>query len=240
MEKEQEIKIKNDLNSLKIAGSFLLVFFTLSLGYAALRYHIMGPVPWKDFPFYVMNKAVALCSFMVLSSCFSLDPMRKMGINIPESCMRARREFGAMGGFLMFIHALISFLIFNKATYSKFFEQNGTLTLFAGISMFGGILLFALLFVYSLSFSVFLKNESAFISLLKGRIFLLSLMMFSLLHLFFMGFKGWLRVDAWHGGLPPISLIGFILLLLSVLLHIIPKKIFAVKAMKQSWVASSN
>ncbi|MGQ1786797.1 MULTISPECIES: hypothetical protein [unclassified Saccharicrinis] len=213
----------NGAISLKRAKSIVSVFFILSLGYAVLRYHIMGPVPWKDFPFFIMNKAVALCAFMVLSFCFSLTPLYKLGVKINGSWMSARRELGALGGIFMFIHGLMSFLILNKATYNKFFEDNGTLTLFAGLSMFGGILLFALLFVYSLSFSVFLKNESSFVSFFKRRIFFLSLMVFSLLHLFFMGFKGWLRVDAWHGGLPPISLIGFVFLLLSVLLHVLPK-----------------
>jgi hypothetical protein len=226
MEKEQDIKRENDFNSLKIAGKFLFVFFILSIGYAVLRYHIMGPVPWKDFPFYIMNKAIALCAFIVLSFCFSINPVQKLGITISENCLNARRPLGALGGFLMFIHALMSFLLFNKANYAKFFEQNGSLTLFAGISMFGGVLLFSFLFVYSLSFSVFLKNESLLSSFFKSRVFLFFLMVFSLLHLFFMGINGWIRVDHWHGGLPPISLIGFILLLCSSLLHIFPKNLF--------------
>ena len=30
------------------APSIILGVFLLSLGYAVLRYHILGPVPWKD------------------------------------------------------------------------------------------------------------------------------------------------------------------------------------------------
>ncbi len=221
---KKKINSKDTKNRLKIAGNIFLVFFIFSLGYAVLRYHIMGAVPWKDFPLFIMNKAVALCAFTLLSFNFSLKPIKKMGINIPESWITGRRELGAFAGMLMFIHGLMSFLIFNKANYSKFFEQNGTLTLLAGISMLGGILLFSLLFVYSLSFSVFLKNESPLISLLKGRVFLLVLMVLGGMHLFFMGYSGWLKPSTWHGGLPPISLVSFVFLLLSVLVHIIPKK----------------
>ena len=30
------------------------------------------------------------------------------------------------------------------------------------------------------------------------------------LHLFFLGFTGWAKVNDWHGYMPPISLIGFL------------------------------
>jgi len=29
-------------------------------------------------------------------------------------------------------------------------------------------------------------------------------------HLFFMGYQGWLKPSGWHGGLPPISLVAFV------------------------------
>lgn len=219
-----KISTRSDFNSLKLAGRILFVFFILSLGYAVLRYHIMGSVPWKDFPFFIMNKAVALCAFTVLTFNFSIKRLYKLGINIPESWMISRRELGALAGMFMFIHGLMSFLIFNKATYSKFFEQDGTITLNAGVSMFGGVLLFALLFLYSLSFSVFLKNDSAFVSYFRTRLFLLFLVVFSVLHLLFMGFSGWLNPASWHGGLPPISLVSFVFLLIGILLCVIPKK----------------
>jgi hypothetical protein len=214
----------NDSNSLKIAGRILFAFFSFSLGYAVLRYHVLGPVLWKDFPFFIMNKAVALCAFLLLSFTFSLKPLHQLKINIPESWMIARRELGTLGALLMFIHGLMSLLIFNEARYSKFFEQNGTLTFFAGLSMLGGIMLLVLLAAYYLHFRVLQNEKSTFSPWFKGRIFLLALLGFSALHLFFMGFKGWLSPSDWHGGLPPISLLGFVCLLISFVLHIIPKK----------------
>ena len=33
------------------AGNIIAITIILSMAYAVLRYHIMGPVPWKDFPF---------------------------------------------------------------------------------------------------------------------------------------------------------------------------------------------
>jgi len=40
-------------------------------------------------------------------------------------------------------------------------------------------------------------------------------MLFALLlgaaHVFFMGYEGWLAPSDWHGGLPPVSLVAFLL-----------------------------
>jgi DMSO/TMAO reductase YedYZ heme-binding membrane subunit len=224
MSKKGNVNTDPHSNSIKPTGSILSALFIFSLLYAIVRYHIAGPVPWKDFPIYVMNKAIALTAFMTLSTVFSLTPLQKLGITVPKSWMHARSELGTLGALLMFIHGLMSLLIFNEARYSKFFEQNGTLTFFAGLSMLGGIMLFVLLAAYYLHFRVLQNDKSTFSPLFKGRIFWLALMGFSTLHLFFMGFKGWLSPSDWHGGLPPISLLGFVCLLISFVLHIIPKK----------------
>ena len=42
------------------APSIIFGVFLLALGYAVLRYHILGPVPWKDFPLFILNKGVCL------------------------------------------------------------------------------------------------------------------------------------------------------------------------------------
>ena len=54
--------------------------FLLSLGYAVLRYHILGPVPWKDFPPYILNKGVCLAAFLLLTLNFSLGPYKSLGV----------------------------------------------------------------------------------------------------------------------------------------------------------------
>ena len=35
-------------------------------------------------------------------------------------------------------------------------------------------------------------------------------MIFIIIHLFFMGYSGWVTPEKWHGGMPPISLIAFV------------------------------
>ena len=49
---EQAIDNKNS------AGSIILITLLLAIGYSVLRYHIAGPVPWKDFPMFILNKGL--------------------------------------------------------------------------------------------------------------------------------------------------------------------------------------
>jgi hypothetical protein len=189
-----------------------IIFFTIILcvAYAILRYHILGPVDWDDFPFFILNKGISLAALILLVFNFSLGPLKNIGLPVPGSWLSARKILGMTGFLLALIHALMSFMLFSPAIYSKLFEADGSLTLFAGLSMLGGVLSFVVLWGYNLSFQTQLREEKAFIQFITSRKFLLLAMLLSAVHLFFMGFKGWLSPSGWHGGLPPISLVAFV------------------------------
>jgi hypothetical protein len=180
------------------------------LAYAVLRYHVVGPVPWKDFPFFILNKGISLSAFILLTFNFAFGPLNNLGVRVPEGWLNARKAMGMSGFLLVLIHALMSFMLFSPAIYGKFFETNGTLTLLAGLSMLGGVLAFVVLWGYNLSFQTHLREDQAFIRFITSRKFLLVAMILGGVHLVFMGYKGWLTPSGWHGGMPPISLVAFV------------------------------
>lgn len=192
------------------AGKIIAITSILSLGYAILRYHIVGDVPWKDFPFFILNKGISLAAFILLTLNFSLGPIKNLGAKVSEGWLNSRQIIGMTGFLFVFIHALMSFMIFKPEIFGKFFEENGSLTLFAGLSMLGGILAFIVLWAYNLAFKTTLREDQKFISFITSRKFLLIAMLFSLIHLYFMGINGWMNPSGWNGGLPPISMIAFI------------------------------
>ena len=180
-----------------------------SLGYAILRYHIAGTVPWKDFPFFIMNKGISLAAFILLTFNFSLGPLNNLGVKVPEGWLNSRKALGMTGFLLVLIHALMSVMLFKFSVYSKFFETDGTITLMAGLSMLAGVLSMVILWAINLSFQTYLSEDKAFIQFITSRRFLLTAMLLGAAHLFFMGYKGWLNPSGWNGGLPPISLVAF-------------------------------
>lgn len=215
---EQSLQIRNS------AGRIIFITCLLSFAYAILRYHIAGPVPWKDLPLYIFNKGIALSAFILLTFNFSFGPLNNLGVKVPEGFLSARKALGMTGFLLVFIHMLTSFLLFKPAIYGQFFQQDDTLTLAGGLSMLGGILSFVTLWGYNLSFQTFLRENERFIRFITSRNFLLSAMLFILLHLFFMGYKGWISPADWHGGLPPISLVGFVFFVIAYVINLLGRK----------------
>ena len=190
-------------------GTLITVSVIFGLAYAVLRYHIVGPVPWKDFPFFIFNKGISLSAFILITFNFAFGPLNNLGVKVPEGWLNARKALGMTGFLLALIHVLMSFMLFSPTIYAKFFESDGSLTLLAGLSMLGGVLAFVVLWAYNLSFQTHLREDNAFIGFITSRKFLLTAMLLGAVHLFFMGYEGWLNPSGWHGGLPPVSLVAF-------------------------------
>ncbi len=206
------------------AGSIITIVLIFGLAYAVLRYHIVGPVPWKDFPFFILNKGLSLSAFILLTCNFGFGPLNNLGVKVPEGWLNARKALGMTGFLLVLIHALISFVLFSHANYGKFFEADGTLTLLAGLSMLGGVLAFVVLWAYNLAFQTHLREDQAFIRFITSRKFLLTAMLLGAAHLFFMGYEGWLNPSGWHGGLPPISLVAFLFFVVGYAINVLGRE----------------
>ena len=200
------MKVEENKNA---AASLITGILLLAISYAVLRYHVAGPVPWKDFPFFILNKGFSLAAFVLIACNFGFGPLRNLGVPVPDSWLAARKAVGMTGFLLVLIHALMSFLLFKPAVYGNFFAADGTLTLLAGLSMLAGVLAFVVLWAYNLSFQTFLREDKVFISFITSRRFLLVAFLLGGAHLLFMGYEGWLKPGGWHGGLPPISLVAF-------------------------------
>ncbi|PHS63289.1 MAG: hypothetical protein COB12_09695 [Flavobacterium sp.] len=206
------------------AGKIIAITSILSLGYAILRYHIVGDVPWKDFPFLILNKGISLTAFILLTFNFAIGPLKNLGIKVSEGWLNSRQVLGMTGFLYVLIHALMSFMIFKPEIFGKFFEENGSLTLYAGLSMLGGIISFVVLWAFNLAFKTTLKEDQKFIGFITSRKFLLVAMLFSLMHLYFMGINGWMNPAGWNGGLPPISLIAFAFFAIGYIINLFGRK----------------
>jgi hypothetical protein len=211
-------KTKRTLNP---AWSIIFWTLILSLSYAILRYNIMGPVPWKDLPFYILNKGNALSAFILLTINFSLGPLKKLGVRVPGRWLKSRKLLGIMGFLQAFVHVIMSFILLRPTIYEKFFTLDGSLTLYTGLNLLGGISAFIFLWIYNISFNMELRKDKDLISFITSRNVTLLAIFMAGAHLFFMGFEGWLKPEGWHGGLPPISLIGFAFFVIGFIINLL-------------------
>jgi DMSO/TMAO reductase YedYZ heme-binding membrane subunit len=205
------------------SSKVIIVIFLFSLLYSIVRYHIYGGVPWKEFPIFIMNKVVSLNGIILLIITFSITPLKNLGVKVPANWLKSRKALGMTGFIFVFIHMVMSFLLFSPAYYSKFFEDSGRMTLNSSLSMLFGVLAFIVLWFYNLSFYKQGKDKEI-TRIIKSRNFLLLVMPFTALHLFFMGYKGWGNPSGWHAGIPPISLVAFIFFTVGYLINILGRK----------------
>ena len=80
-----------DLNELD-AAFIITLTMALAMGYAIVRYHVVGPVPWKDLSFFILNKGICMGAFILLVLNFSLGPLKNLGAKVPESWLEARKQ----------------------------------------------------------------------------------------------------------------------------------------------------
>ncbi|MCM4170242.1 hypothetical protein DHD32_02030 [Arenibacter sp. TNZ] len=196
----------------------------VSMGYAVLRYNVVGTVAWKDLPIFILNKGVSLAAIVLLAFSFSIRPLTNLGMTHFNLGLESRKVLGISGLLLTIFHVLLSFLIFNPQYYPKFFEGDNTLSVIGNFSLLSGMVSFMVLGLYHWCFRNRSKGKEMLIEIITSKIFLLGLLFLLGVHLFFMGYSSWFTPSKWQGGLPPISLISFLVVLLGFVLNVFGRR----------------
>jgi len=171
----------------------LLTVLLCTTTYAVMRYAAFGNVSLAHLPGYLMNKSIALAAAVSLFLA-SLGLLRARG--------ERYRFWSRAGSHLVFVHVLLSLAILSKGYFAKFFEGDQ-------MNLTGeGMLLMGVLAVYCFWR---LAADEILPAARRSLTALACALVAS--HLFIMGYGGWLQVQKWHGGLPPITLLGFCLML---------------------------
>ena len=174
--------------------------FVAALTYAMLRYIVFGNVPIENLPCFVANKAFALASVLALLLAAYFGFKKRSDFE---------REWFAFFKVTLFLHLALSFVLFSPQYYPKQFHD-GRMTLFGELFM-----LFGVIALCNLSMRVLVKEQ---LSTLQ---FMAALTPLAIaLHQFFLGASGWLKWHEWFGHMPPISLIGFVVAMVTFVLQI--------------------
>jgi len=197
----------------------IVAVLTISIGYAVLRYNVVGPVAWKDLPVFVLNKGVSLAAIVFLTVSFTIKPLTHLGFPALNFGLESRKILGISGLLLTIFHVLLSFLIFNPHYYPKFFDSDNTLSVIGNFSLLAGMFSFMILGLYHWCFRNRSKNKEILINIITSKEFLLGLLFMLGIHLVFMGYTTWFTPSIWQGGLPPISLISFTVVLFGFILN---------------------
>ena len=159
-----------------------------SLVYATVRYNVFKGVPWSDWPVFILNKALAVSSILLVLA----------------YVVRSRRGLAGQGADLlgaawklMLVHAGLSLAILSPGYFPTFFNGD-KLSWQAGVSMSLGV-------VAAMGLGLNGRKGDARPTLLTGAGVVALL---AGLHCAFYGYAGWFDPATWPGRLPPITLIS--------------------------------
>ncbi len=202
---------------IKYSYKNVLFVFLISLLYSILRYNIVKGVEWIHLPLYVFNKSISLSAVILIA--LSVYAGRK---SADEQYKTRAMRFGWIGFQLIIVHVFMSFALLSEQYYGKFYTSEA-LNLTGELSLLFGILAFVLLIIYSINAALVRYGVDPFHPGINNAFLRSSAIFLIAAHLFVMGFKGWLDVSAWPGNLLPISLIAFIIILITILMGFIRK-----------------
>ncbi len=189
-------------------AKWFVVVFGGSLAYAVIRYHFAGDVAWQHFPLFILNKATSLAAVIFVACSYLIGKIIRWHDHDGPLRLVVIKFCGLMGFFLAAVHAFFSLALLSPAYYGKYFDGDGRLNLEGEIAIGVGVL--ALFFLLSPAVTTLPMMPKA----IGGRRWKRSqragyvALALVVVHLFFLGIKGWLAPGDWHGGIPPVSLVA--------------------------------
>ena len=195
---------------------WFLVVFGASVGYAIVRYHLAGDIPWAHFPLFILNKATSLAAVVFVGSAYLVGRVIKWHNHDPVIRLVVVKFCGLMGFVLAGIHAFMSFFLLTPSYFAKYFAEDGRLNLLGELGMALGIVaLWALLSPAITTLPMMPKALGGKRWKRTQRLGYLALILV-VVHLVVLGLKGWLTPEKWSG-FPPISLIAVLAALVPLL-----------------------
>lgn len=161
--------------------------------YATVRYNVFKGVAWSDWPHYTGSKILALASLILIAVAVARLAARQA---------RPIRRLMAVASGLAIAHALVSLGLLDPGYYESYFAGD-RLTLTGGGSVMLGALAVALL-----QWGKGRRGSSTPDAAVKP----LALLAFlSGLHAALPATANWFAPEKWPGGMPPITLISFLI-----------------------------
>ena len=191
--------------------------FGASLVYAVIRYHFAGDVAWRHFPLFILNKATSLAAVIFVACSYLIGKIIRWHDHDGPLRLVVIKFCGLTGFFLAAVHAFFSLALLSPAYYGKYFDGVGRLNLEGEIAISVGVL--ALFFLLSPAVTTLPMMPKAIGGVRWKRNQRLGYvaLAFVVVHLVFLGVKGWLAPGDWQRGIPPISLVAVVVALVPLL-----------------------
>jgi DMSO/TMAO reductase YedYZ heme-binding membrane subunit len=198
-------------------ATWFFAVFGLSLAYAVVRYHLAGPVEWRHFPLFILNKATSLAAVILVASSYLIGKVIRWHDHDKALRLVVIKFCGLMGFFLAGVHAFFSLALLSPAYYGKYFDEAGRLNLHGEIAMSVGVLGLFCLLGPAVTTLPMLPKAIGGVRWKRNQRLGYAALAFVVVHLIALGVEGWRVPSDWYAGIPPISLVAVVAALLPLL-----------------------
>merc|ERR1712048_612164 len=204
-----------------MAAQVMISVFVLTEFYAILRYNVYEEVPWNQLLLKVTNKAfcwTALTGFALtqvpgtiarMMNALQTDTLQNKPLWL-RRFLGFRKHLGILSVWFLFVHIMMSMLIFTPTYYAKLWIEDGTQLSSMGVySLFFGIMgtsFYAIMAVCTLP-SVATGMTSKSWQFVYGPLAWTALAC-GMAHVLIQGVPGWFTPGKWPGSMPPITLMS--------------------------------
>lgn len=196
-----------------------LAIFLIIFAYAFVRYNLLKAVDLQYVPMYVTNKVLALSAVVFIAMSYVLGPLRVFDKKLFTSKLVYRRCLGQIGYGCAVIHTMISMMLLTPYYYPGLYAA-GRFTFFGQLHLLSGVLsmvIFTIVAVSSLPGIMQSIQSDLWHRIQRSGYIAFA---FVLVHVYTLGVGGWADKTTWPGGLLPISLIAFNIILFVMLVKI--------------------
>jgi DMSO/TMAO reductase YedYZ heme-binding membrane subunit len=179
-----------------------------ALGYAVLRYLIAGSTPPAQLPMFVLNKALAVASVLLVAGCLAIGPLVRLR-RLDAAWIRDRKGLGVAGFAFGALHSVMTLAMMSPAVYAKLYDGAGRYTAVGGLAVLAGIVTLAALIAPALTSLAGIRGAMK-PSDWRGAQQLAIVGLGAVgVHLVALGLPSWLAPEKWPAGLPPLTLVAF-------------------------------
>jgi DMSO/TMAO reductase YedYZ heme-binding membrane subunit len=182
--------------------------FSLVLVYAIVRYVVVGTVAPSQLPVFILNKALAVASLVLVALALAIGPLVRLRA-IKAAWMKHRKELGLHGFVLGMLHAVLTIATLSPASYGKLYSA-GALTLNGGIAVLAGVLTAFALIVPAITSATLVRQSMSADTWRRAQRLGIVALAIGVGHVAVLGWRSWLAPGTWPGGLPPLTAIAVV------------------------------
>ncbi len=200
--------------------SGILIFFSL---YATLRYIVFKGVDTAHFPSFIVNKILSISGLFFLAVSYASGKLKALRLGDKSRQIQFVKFSGLAGFSLSAMHVFISLILISPAYYPKFYSGD-MMNVTGELTMVMGVFSLYCFSIPAITTIPFMQEAVGIRKWQQGQRMGYLGLLAALLHVGFMGFSGWVQIEKWPGHMPPISLLGALLILIPLFLKITKEK----------------